>query len=1319
MTTSIKHDRAVGPGTDVFPASFLQEELWSTAQDETKQSASTSFIAIRLKQELDEDILGRSLDAIVQRHETLRTTFRHLGGRLEQVIAPNLTLPLLAIDLRGLHAAEREAEATRLMTEETKRPFDLMSGPLLRASLLHLKKDEHMLLLTAHPLIADPWSMGVLCRELAALYEAFAAGQPSPLPELPIQYKDFVVQQRAALQGDDFAEYLTYWKQELEGAPGLLELPTDHPRLPVSTSQGSAYYVTLPSSLIDALKELSRREGVTLPVVLVAAFQTLLSRYSGQDDVVIGTVMPGRTQEVTESLIGAFANMLALRSDLSGNPSFRTLLARVRDGVLGVQAHQDLPFEHLFKELHLQQLDQNQPFQVVLSFDPPLPSLPAGWEPFKTDVETGTARFDLSLELADRPWGLVSRFEYSTDLFDAPAIARMAGHWQTLLEGIVADPAQDIATLPLLTEAERHQLLVDWNATQESYPREKCLHQMFEAQVERTPDAVAVVFGEEHLTYRELNARANQLASHLRQLGVGPEVLVGICMERSLEMVSGLLGILKAGGAYVPLDPAYPQDRRAFMLQDSQVAVLLTQQRLVEGLPQHEAKVICLDTEWRTIAQECDENPISGATSENLAYVIYTSGSTGRPKGVAIEHRSTIAFVQWAKSVFTPEDLAGVLASTSICFDLSVFEIFVTLSSGGTVILAENLLQLPDLSTDLRVTLINTVPSVMAELLYSASLPASVHTVNLAGEPLHSALVRRLYQQDTIQRVFNLYGPTEDTTYSTYMLAEKGEWEPSIGRPIANTQVYILDSLLQPVPIGVAGELYIGGDGLARGYLNRPDLTAERFIQNPFSDAPDARLYKTGDLARYRPDGNIEYLGRLDHQVKIRGFRIELGEIGAVLEHHPAVREAVVVVREDAPGNKRLVAYIVLHKDQSATVDDLKSHVMKQVPAYMVPSAFVLLEALPLTPNGKVDRRALPAPEPIRSAANDTYVAPTLAIHYQLAQIWEDLLDVRPIGIKDDFFDLGGHSLLAIRLFDRIAQSWGKKLPYSTIFAGATIEQLASALTGEVQIDTEAPLLAVQTGGSRRPFFYLHGQWEEEKTFHCYPLARALGPEQPFYALKPHPLNGQKDLPTLEEIAAAHIETIRAVQPEGPYLLGGWCNGGLIVYEMARQLEREGQVVDLLALLDPERLVYPITYRFYRKAFQGVGKLLRVGQTKPLAWSLRLKHLIRSLRYTLRRKEDPDPVTEGELLQNYPRLFDWVASGYRPLTQYDGKVTFFWTYGDEKERIERSSRKSWRDIEAKGKSEVHLIPGDHLTSRTTYLHVLAEHLDRCIRQSQH
>ena len=1049
------------------PLSFGQEQVWFLAQLAPDRPVYNECVTIHLPGPLDIASLERSFNEIIRRHEIWRTSFPIVDGRPMQMIHPPSTLKLPVVDLEYLPEAEREAEALRLATEEARILFDLAQGPLLRATLMRLGDAEHRLFLTLHQSIFDGVSLyQVFLPELHALYEAFLSGKPSPLEDLPIQYADFAVWQRQRLQGNMLADQLAYWKQQLAGAPAALELPTDRPRPPARTYRGSMRPFALSKHLTYALKALSRQEGVTLFMVLLAAFNTLLYRYTGQDDLLIGTSTAGRKRSEIQELMGFFLNTLVLRTNLSGNPTFRELLARVREVTNSAIAHEDVPFEYLVKEFQPERnLGQHPFFQVMLILEPSLPVLSSGWTLTQMDVETGITEFDLSLELDDRPESLIGRFEYSADLFNAATIDRIAGHWQTLLEGIVADPERHLSELPLLTEAERHQLLVEWNATQADYPMDRSIHQLFEAQVERTPEAEAVVFEEEQLTYRELNRRANQLAHHLQKLGVGPDVLVGICVDRSLDMVVGLLGILKAGGAYVPLDPGFPAERLAFMLEDAQAPVLLTQRHLTTQLPKHGAKVVCLDSDQTVLAQQSGTNLLPAATSTNLAYVIYTSGSTGRPKGVQIIHRAVVNFLLSMREQPGLREEDTLLAITTLSFDIAALELFLPLVVGARVIVASRDVvadgaALMETLARTRTTVMQATPVTWHILLAAGWLGNRHLKILCGGEALPLELAQQLLPKAA--SLWNLYGPTETTIWSSVcQIKPDAEWI-SIGHPIANTQLYLLDAHLQPVPVGVPGELYIGGDGLAPGYLNRPELTAERFIPHPFSDEPGACLYRTGDLARYCSDGTLKHLGRIDFQVKIRGFRIELGEIEAVLSQHPAVRQAVVVARGDVPGDKRLVAYIVATQRQHLVINDLRNYLKEKLPEYMLPSAFILLDALPLTPNGKIDRRSLPAPESARHIEEETFVAPTSTVHYQLMQIWEELLDAQPIGIRDNFFLLGGHSLLAARLVNRIEQAFGKKVPLATLFAGPTIEQVASALQQQEDTGSSFPLVAVQ-----------------------------------------------------------------------------------------------------------------------------------------------------------------------------------------------------------------------------------------------------------------
>ncbi|HET6977262.1 MAG TPA: amino acid adenylation domain-containing protein [Pyrinomonadaceae bacterium] len=1036
---------------NALPLSFAQQRLWFIDQLEPESALYNVPAVLSLKGVLDIDVLKRTLDEVVRRHESLRTTFNTVDGQPLQIISP-VSPPYFSLyDISDLPEPERQSQFSNLIAAETQRPFNLGTGPVWRVTLLKLEELDYVLVVNLHHIVSDAWSLGVLVNEIAALYSAFLHAQPSPLPELIVQYADFAHWQRNWFQDDVLERQLSYWRAQLSGAPALLELPADRPRPAVQSFRGADHKFTLDVELIEKLQELSRREGVTLFMTLLAAFQTLLWRYSGEPDVVIGTPIAGRNRSETEQLIGFFVNTLVLRTRVEGKEDFTNLLKRVRETALGAFAHQDMPFEKLVEELEPERNLSHSPlFQVMFAMqNSPLGALELpGLQLSLVADEVVQSKFDLILGLDESPTGIQGEWIYNTDLFDASTIERMNGHFQTLLAGIVTNPQHALCDLPLLTNAERKLLLEDWNETPVADPQALCLHELFEAQAERTPEAVALVFGDERLNYRELNERANQVAHHLQVAGIGPESIVGLLLERSAELVVALLGVLKAGAAYLPLDLAYPEERQRYMMADAGMQLLLTQATVQE-----------------IFAQSPESAEVKSTVSwENLAYVIYTSGSTGQPKGVAITHESAAALVRWANDTFARADLAGVLFSTSICFDLSVFELFVPLSCGGAVILATNALELPKLPAASEVTLINTVPSALKELLRNGDLPPSVKIVNLAGEALSRQLVDDAYKQPQIKHVWNLYGPTEDTTYSTGAIIKRGEVvEPSIGPPIKGSHAYVLDRALQPVAVGVIGELYLGGVGVARGYLGRPELTAERFVPSLWSGESGERLYRTGDLVRWRNDGELEYLGRSDHQVKIRGFRIELGEVETELARHESVREAVVVARESADGSKLLVAYIISNGTKvSATT--LRQHLLQRLPEWMAPNLFIELEKWPLTPNGKIDRKALPATEGMQPEMEQLYVAPRTAQEEILLGIWQQLLGVAQVSIHDNFFTLGGHSLLATQLMSRVREAFAVDIPLRQLFEGPTIAELAQHVEAARQTDSHLsapPMLPV------------------------------------------------------------------------------------------------------------------------------------------------------------------------------------------------------------------------------------------------------------------
>ncbi|BAY89332.1 MULTISPECIES: non-ribosomal peptide synthetase [unclassified Tolypothrix] len=851
--------------------------------------------AVRFRGNLKIEILQQALNAIASRHQQLRSHFSSQDAQLVELI---------------VSTTESEAEVQRLLQQESQRSFDLASGLMLRACLLQLAPPEQILLLVTHP--QHSWQMDIFWQELVRMYQDFLEGKPHPLS---IQDDDYTVGQ----------EQLNYWQQQLALAPPVLELPTDCPRPPVQRDRGAEQSFTLSQDLSQALQTLSQQEGVTLFITLLAAFQTLLYRYSRQEDILVGSAIAKRNHQEMDGLIGFFVNILVMRTDMSGNPSFRELLQRVRQVVFSADAHQDLPFKTLVEQLQIERsLSYHPLFQVMFILqdtsyqDLQLPGL-------------NKAALDLTLEMLETSTGIKGKIQYNTDLFDAATITRMIEHFQTLLVGIVTHPDQNIATLPLLTASEQHQLLWQWNDTQVDYPQQ-CIHRLFEQQVERTPDAVAIVFHHQQLTYRQLNQRANQLAHHLQSLGVVPEVLVGICVERSIEMIVGMLAVLKAGGAYVPLDPAYPQERLAFMMSDAQLQIVLTQEQLLTLLPEHQATVICLDTDWKEISQYPQSEPVSNVQVSNLAYIIYTSGSTGKPKGVLVTHKGLCSLALAQIKKFDVQPTSRILQFASFSFDASIADILMALCSGAKLCLAKKEALLPgsDLMqtiNEYQITHVALPPSALAAMS-NQSLP-SLQAIIVAGEACATELAAQWSRK---VRFFNAYGPTESTVCATMAEYTDASQKLTIGRPIANSCVYILDSHLQPVPIGVAGEVHIGGIGLARGYLNRPELTLEKFIPNPFSSEAVSRLYKTGDLARYLPDGNIEFLGRIDHQVKIRGFRIELGEIEAAITQHSLVQQAVVTVREDIPGDKRLVAYIVTKSQPAPTTSEWRSFLKQSLP---------------------------------------------------------------------------------------------------------------------------------------------------------------------------------------------------------------------------------------------------------------------------------------------------------------------------------------------------------------------------------------------------
>jgi amino acid adenylation domain-containing protein len=1327
-----------------FPVSFAQQRVWFLHHLEPTIASYNLPVAVRLTGPLDVGTLEESLNEVVRRHDSLRTSFPVWEGRPVQVIGPVGQADLREIDLTDFPPEARETEAARLASGEANLPFDLAQGPLFRAKLLRLCEEEHVLIVTMHHIVSDGWSVGILMRELAALYEAFRLGRPSPLPELPIQYADYSLWQQDWLRGDVLQAELDYWKSRLDGIPALIEVATDRPRSAVRSLRGASLSAILPPGLLERLKALSRSENSTLFMTLLAAFQVLLSRYTGLDDIPVGSPIAGRTQVETEGLIGFFVNTLVLRGDLSGDPSFRQLLARVRETALEAFAHQDLPFEKLVEELQPVRTPSQTPlfqilFQVATSprEEPKFPDLKVSWFPFQTE----SAKFDLSLSVIDRPDRFSTVIEYRTDLYDRETIRRMLGHWQVLLTGIATDPDRPISDIPLIGDAERRQILVDWNATKCGYPREKSVAEVFEAQAAATPDAIALLFEAERMTYAELNTRANRLAHCLRDRGVSAETPVGVFLERSPDLVVALLAILKAGGAYVPLDPSYPRERLGLLIRETGMGLLLTDGGLANRLPTGDGfSILRLESEAGAIRAQPGENVPSTASGDSVAYVMYTSGSTGTPKGVLVPHRGILRLVKGVEYVrIGPEDVFLQLAAIS--FDASTFELWGALLNGARCVLFPGRVPMP---SDLRSVIAQHHVSILwltaslfdAIVDKDAAALSGIRHLLIGGEALSVEHVRRALESLPTTQITNGYGPTESTTFACCYripnrLPESVHSIP-IGRPISNTRAYILDRRRQPVPVGIAGELHIGGDGLARGYLDNPELTAEKFILDPFSREPGERLYRTGDLARYRSDGQIEFLGRLDKQLKIRGFRVEPGEIEAVVAGHPAVASAVVVAREDVPGDRRLVAYLTRRDGRRDPLPDVRDFLASKLPEYMVPSAFVVLGSLPLNATGKVDWRALPHPVREQAELGTGAARPQDTLELVLLKIWEDTLELPSIGVEDDFFELGGHSLLAVRLFAEIEKSFGRRLPLATLFQAPTVARLAAKLREKGWEAPWSSLVVIQRGARERsPFLCVPGAGGNILGF-C-DLARHLGPNQPVYGLQARGLDGQAEpLTRIQDIAAHYIEEIKAVLPNGPFLLGGFSFGGSVAFEMARQLDLGGDPVALVVLFDafapgpggPARWISRMSrmYRVRRRwrrfsvrvAYHGRNLLLgpeRVDYFRSKARTLRerIRSQIRQRIYS-RAWSHPKPLSralQGVREANYRAKEAYVPRPYR------GKVTLF--RAAVRSAVDSPRRDMGWERLALGGVEIREVPGDHVSMlRRPQIALLAEQLRECI-----
>jgi amino acid adenylation domain-containing protein len=1171
------------PRSIPLPLGFSQERLWFIHQLNPSPAYHVP-ITLRLIGNLDADILQRSLQQVIDRHEILRTTLQVIDDTPMQVISPVSEYKLSLIDLRHLPAEEREGELNYQLEVHAQEPYDLAQGPLFRAILFRLDNAEHVVALNLHHTICDAWSIGILGRELASIYEAFSSGRLPDLPRLPIQFADYAAWQRHWFQGGSIEKQMDFWKKQLEGI-SVLNLPTDFPRPTVQTYRGSFLIQEQDPELVENLRAMSRQQGVSLFMTMLAAFNILLYRYTGQEDIVLGLPIANRHWLDTENLIGPLVNTLLLRTNLTGNPSFCELLHRVREVALQVYAHQDMPFEKLVAELQPERDTSYTPlFQVMFNYTsiqyPSIHITGLQWSPVV--VNRHASQFDLTFTISDVGDQLLVSIEYNADLFKGSTISRFLTHFQTLLKQVINNPDQSIAYINFLTDEERHQILFEWNNTLLSDLPKACIHSLFETQVEKTPEATALVYEKIQVSYREVNEQANQIAHFLKKLGIREESVVGVCLERSPGLVSALLGIMKAGGAYLPLSPTHPMERLAFMIADAQVNVILTRDGLRQLLPANDVKTICVDSDRSLLAQESKENLALPAKLDQLAYVIYTSGSTGTPKGILSLHIGAINRFQWMWKIypFSPTDVC--CHKTSINFVDSIWEIFGPLLKGiPAVIFSDEIVKDGHLFvqalTENRVTRIVLVPSLINVILDTVqeihqNLP-DLHFWVTSGETISPEIVQRFYTKFPNARLLNLYGSSEASADSTcYEISRSLDFTTiPIGKPISNTQVYILDTNLQLVPIGVQGELFIGGAGLARGYLNHADWTSERFIPNPFNPEISPKLYRTGDLARFLPDGNIEYLGRIGNQIKIRGMRVEVGEIETILRQHPAVSEAAVWWINDSSETKRLVAYLIpkdIHESKDFPISaHFRQYLARWLPDYMIPAHFIKLEQLPLTTSGKVDYHALPTLDLDQLDQNTTEESPRDQIEQMMLNLWEEVLGQTSISVQDNFFEIGGHSLLAIRLFSRIERELGQRLPIITIFQTPTIEGLAEIIRSGKVVDQNPVLVPIQPSGSETPFFCIHGFGGGVTGY--YDLAQLLGEDQPFIGVQAKGFESQDTPHTdVEEMASYYLTAIRTAQPKGPYYLGGYCYGGVVAFEIARQLETLGEEVALLAIFE-------------------------------------------------------------------------------------------------------------------------------------------------------
>ena len=1311
--------------------SFGELRIWVVSSISSGSVAYNVPLAWRVIGAVNEDAFAWSVNQVVARHAALRTCYCYIDDQLTPCVLEK-TLEVVVADLRATATSDREYELQRRILQEIRRPFDLTQDLLLHAALFRMDEEEYVVVLTVHHIASDGPAMGVVLEELSHFYSSAVTGVAPTLPAPRMQSRDFARWQQESLTEQEKQKQLAYWKQQLKDAPAVLEIPSDCDRPDAASFDGGMEYRSLPQQLSTDFKALSRRNGVTTFMGLLAAFQTLLYRYSGEPDVVVGAAMTHRNREETAKSIGFFSNMMALRTRMHDDPTFRDLLKRVRGVSLGAYANQDVPFEAVVAELRPDRSHGRNPlFQALLNYED------ASWHDLRLcgtqakefAVHNGTSKFDLSLSVVDHPHGLELGLEYNSALLDRNTARRLLGSFEVLLQSAIADPLRRVSQLQVLNESDRQEVLSRWNETQQAYRENACIHQLIEEQVAKTPDAAAIHCHRDALSYRELNARANQLARYLVRSGVTDEALVGICADRSFEVVIAMLAVLKAGAAYVPLDPAHPQQRSLDIIRDSGMHFLLTYGSEFNLPDWQEGRVISLDALSATIRAESDEDLSLNVQASRLAYVIYTSGSTGRPKGVQIEHRAVGNFFSAMRrsGILCSEDL--VLAITTPTFDISILELMLPLTLGATVWMANR-----DEANDGRLLIealersganvLQATPTSWRMLLAAGWKGNSRLTALCGGEAMPRALADELLHR--CGALYNMYGPTESCIWSSvHRVTGEEQGSIPIGRPIANTRCYVLDAHGEPVPPGVPGELFLAGDGLSRGYWNAEGLTQEKFLIDPFSSVTGARMYRTGDVVRRRHDGLLEYRSRTDRQVKIRGHRIELGEVESAILRHPQVHQTAVVAAGDAAAGKQLVAYLVVHPCPAAEFcepqrddtlySELRSFLRQRLPESMVPSAFMTIDALPLTSSGKIDVNALPLLPERREIKN--FTGPRDSIEERVVHIWEECLKASPISVNDNFFDLGGHSVLGATMLTRIEREFGKRLSLATLFQAATVEQLAAILRKD---SWSSPwLVQVQAGDpSRTPFFFVHARMGYVA------LAKELGADQPVYAVPYDRLFDNETQRTMQEIATELSSKIREVQPRGPYYLGGVCLAGRVAYAIAREMYRQGEEVALLTIFDAAAPGYERKSKLARLQFKAghlrwhLQRFVRGDRALKRAFVTEMRwHFTNFMWWTgnnlFRWMRRPLP----EILRHQYRLTARAAISDREVIPYPGRIALF-RPSDRPRGTHDDPALGWQRI-ASGGVDLFEVPGDHKhVLLPPNVSTVAEQLKSCLQKAK-